>query len=185
MSDKDDAETIFGRLTGWIDDIDSMDLQEMRKVRRIMADNVEVSERQFLAVLKDLKSGLARSEQAVDPISGLLAKAQERGLDAVALADKTGLSVVLITKLDRRLLAFKTIPARLFERLADALEATASAVADYLQQSQSLAMGARFRSEESPRVAEQQDFFEAVRKDKSISEDRRAALLALEASEEP
>ena len=184
MSDKDDAEKIFSRLTGWMDGAESMDLEQLREVRRMMGDNVEVSERQFLSVLKELKAGLGQPEELAEPIAGLLAKAQERGLDAVALADKTGLSIVLVTKLDRRLLVFKSIPNKLFETLASVLQSTLTAVMDYLRQPQAIAMGARFRTDESPRLPEQQGFFDAVRTDKSISEDRRAALLALEESQE-
>jgi len=184
MPDKDDAGKIFDSLTSWMDEADSMDLAELRDVRRMMGDDVEASERQFLSVLKDLKAGLGQPESVTVAISGLIAKAQERGLDTIALADKTGLSVVLVTKLDRRILAFKSIPRQLLRALADVLESTLSAIAEYLQQPQVFAAGARFRADESPRVPEQQDFFDAVRTDKSISEERRAALLALEESRE-
>jgi hypothetical protein len=40
-------------------------------------------------------------------------------------------------------------------------------------------MEARFRADENPKIPEPQNFFDAVRSDKSISEERRTALLSL------
>jgi len=58
-------------------------------------------------------------------------------------------------------------------------------VVEYLQQSPMLATEASFRARENPRIQEQQDFFEAVRSDRSVSEERRSALLALEEQQPP
>ena len=56
-----DAEKIFDGLTAWMDSADTMDLAELRQVRRMMGDNVEHSEREFLSWLEKLKQGLVRS----------------------------------------------------------------------------------------------------------------------------
>ena len=61
MAEKDDAEKVFDGLTAWMDSADTMDLAELRQVRRMMGDNVEHSEREFLSWLEKLKQGLVRS----------------------------------------------------------------------------------------------------------------------------
>jgi hypothetical protein len=180
MSENEKNEDLFDRLTSWMGDVESMDLQELRNVRKIMGDDVELSEQRFLVALKDLQSGLAVSEATAEPLVSLISRAREHGFNAMSLADQTGLSVALVTKMDRRLLLFNSIPDKVISILADALESTQAVIAGYFQQPQSLAMGAHYRADESPRVPEQQDFFDAVRSDVSISEERRSALLALE-----
>jgi hypothetical protein len=82
-------------------------------------------------------------------------------------------------KLDRRLIDFGSIPEKIFEVLANALHAATALVTEYLRQPPVLATEARFRANENPKVPEPQNFFDAVRSDKSISEVRRVALLAL------
>jgi hypothetical protein len=180
MSEKDNAEKMFDAITGWVESADTMDLEELRQIRRAMGDDVEESERGFLSMLAKLKTEAENSSPAMQGIESLLSSAKQLGLDAPALADKTGLSVVLVTKLDRRLIAHLRVPEKVFEVLANALRVTSEAISAYLEQPPALATEARFRAKENPRIQEQQDFFEAVRTDKSISEERRANLLALE-----
>jgi hypothetical protein len=184
MSDKDDAANMFDSLTSWMADADSMKLDELRELRRAMGHDVGLSEQTFLALLKDFRSRLPHSAHAELPITGIVMEGQKRGLNAAALADLVGLSVVLVTKLDRRLVTFSSIPKRLLNDLADAIGSTLGNLEAYLQQPQMSAAGARFRANESPRTPEQQDFYAAVRSDMSIGEERRTALLALEYSED-
>jgi len=161
-----------------MDSADTMDLAELRRIRRMMGDDVEESEREFLSWLGNLKGGLDDAA-TVPEIESILSSAKKLGLDAPGLADATGLSVVLVMKLDRRLINFGSIPEKIFGILATALHAATAVVTEYLRQPPVLATVARFRANETPKIPEPQDFFDAVRSDKSISEERRAALLAL------
>ena len=180
MSEKDDAEKMFDGLTAWMESAETMDLAELRQVRRMMGDNVEESEQQFLSWLGTLKGGLEGAKTVPGQrIESILSKAKQLGLDAPGLADAAGLSVVLVAKLDRRLIDYRSIPMKVFDVLANALRETSTLVSEYLRQPPVLAMEARFRANESPKIPEQQNFFDAVRSDKSISEERRATLLAL------
>ena len=180
MSEKDNTDRVFEGLTAWMDSADTMNLAELRQVRRMMGDNVEHSEREFLSWLEKLKQGLDRTTSVQEErIESILSSAKRLGLDALGLADLTGLSVVLVMKLDRRLINFGSIPQKIFDLLANVLHSATAPITEYLQQPPVLAMEARFRATESPTIPEQQDFFDAVRSDKSISEDRRLSLLAL------
>jgi hypothetical protein len=184
MFEEDNAEKMFDAITGWVESADTMDLEELRQIRRAMGDDVEESERGFLSMLGKLKAEAEGKSPAQHGIGSLLGKARQLGLDAPALADKTGLSVVLVTKLDRRLINCLTVPKKVLEVLANALRATSDAISAYLEQPPALATEGRFRAKENPRTQKPQDFFEAVQTDKSISEERRANLLALEESEQ-
>jgi hypothetical protein len=178
MSEKDNADRVFEGLTAWMDSADTIDLAELRRIRRLMGDDVEESEREFLSWLANLKGGLDEAAEVLE-IESILSSAKKVGLDAPGLADTTGLSVVLVMKLDRRLIDFRSIPQKIFGVLATALHAATAAVTEYLRQPPVLATEARFRANENPKVPEPQDFFDAVRSDKSISEERRVSLLAL------
>jgi hypothetical protein len=178
MCEKDNTGRVFEGVTAWMDSADTMDLAELRQVRRMMGDNVEESEREFLSWLGNLKGGLGEAATALE-IESILSSAKKLGLEAPGLADATGLSVVLVMKLDRRLIDFGSIPEKILDVLASALHTATAVVTKYLQQPPVLAMGARFRANENPKVSEPQNFFDAVRSDRSISEERRGALLAL------
>jgi len=120
---------------------------------------------------------------AEDPsgLDSLMAAGQELGLDARALAESCELSVPLIAKLDRRLIAFASVPRQLSDRLAEVLRTSTAAVKAYLQQPMVLAEGARYRSSTRPALpTEQQDFFDAVRADPTLSADRRKRWLDLQ-----
>jgi hypothetical protein len=54
-----------------------------------------------------------------------------------------------------------------------------ASVAQYLQQSPSFAASASYRAEEAPTLPTTQDFFDAVRQDPTLDQERRAALLRL------
>jgi len=56
MAENNNAEKMFDTLTTWMDSPDAMNLTEVRQVRRAMGDDVEKSERGFLAHLAKLKA---------------------------------------------------------------------------------------------------------------------------------
>jgi len=174
-------------LTDWMEHLENASLDELRRIRQALGDDVEASERQFLALLREKLPHLESGEQRQDvqqiseaPISGLFAEGKARGMTNFQLADAAELSIALITKLDRRLIDFLTIPGQVIQDLARALQRTVESVSHYLQGPPLIPLRAEFKAEQTPRITEVEGFFDAVRRDKSISETRRQRLLAME-----
>ncbi|MCZ7573945.1 MAG: hypothetical protein M5U01_35790 [Ardenticatenaceae bacterium] len=118
------------------------------------------------------------------PISGLVAEAQARGASIEDLAERAEMSVPLVGKLDRRLIRYPSIPLAAIKALAQALDRTITAVARYLQGRPRFALQARYWANQVPTLSTQEDFFDAVRNDTALSEERRQHWLALQSREE-
>ncbi len=118
------------------------------------------------------------------PFIGLLKEGKARGLSIHGLAEATKLSAVLIRKLDRRLILFASIPTKAIAVLARAVARGKDEVADYLRGRPVLPYGASYKAEEAPKLSEAEDFFEAVRTDKTFPEEWRRHWLSQESSEE-
>jgi hypothetical protein len=112
---------------------------------------------------------------------GLVAKAAQLGMNVMRLADITELSPVLITMFDRRLIRLGSIPAQVLARISSALNSSAEEVAAYFT-GQALFPAGEFKADRAPTLPDQQEFFEAVRRDPSIGEERKRKLLDLEAA---
>lgn len=178
-------------ITDWMEDLGDASLDDLRTIRREMGDDVEASETRFLAMLREQLSRLSTQEVLATAstleedrndakLAGILKAALKKGLSNAQLAALTGLTVVLITKLDRGLISLRRIPRVIIERLAEALGCSPQSLREYLQSGPRLAEDAFYKSADTPEVAEPQDFFEAVRTDPLLSEPQRQALLALE-----
>lgn len=127
-------------------------------------------------------SGMVRervTRRAPEAIGSLLEESRARGLAVDALAERAGLSVPLVLKLDRRLIRFATLPAQVVESVAGAIGRDVAAVAAYLQAGPRLAASASYHAAQAPTLAGQEDFADAVRADLTLSDERRALLLAL------
>jgi hypothetical protein len=134
--------------------------------------NVEVSGRSADA------SESSRERPA--PIRGLLTEGARYGITADMLADQTGLSVPLLRKLDRRVIPADSIPRTVSERLAGALRRNLPVILDYSRLEPRFASGAQHRANQAPALpARLENFFDAVRADPELTDERRAALLAL------
>lgn len=120
----------------------------------------------------------ARYSAAPAPLVGLVIRAKERGLNAKTLAERLGIGITLVAKLDQRHLRVTTIPARLLAELAEALDSTFEQVRDYLRQPPTLAAGAMYKSDGIPQVGEAVDFAEAVRASRDMTPERKAYWLA-------
>ncbi len=113
------------------------------------------------------------SEQ-VASLAGLRKEAEERGLTIQSLAGATDLSVPIVVKLDRRLIRFASIPRQAIERIAGALGRTTEAVAAYLSAGDpQFAAGAHFLAETAPQMPDQQDFYDAVETDLTMSDEQK------------
>ena len=124
----------------------------------------------------------AREEQVAEqpPPASLLEEGQSQGMDIHKLAELTGLSAALWRKLDRRLLRSESLPTPLVERIADAVHHSVAVVQSYLAQPPMLSPSALYRAKATPTLGEQEDFFEAVRNDLSLSDEQRQRWLALQ-----
>lgn len=173
MKTKDNNLDVLDRATAWLERTEDLTLDDLRSVRHQMGDDVGTSEREFLKFIREVKAVTAPAPFAI------LSRAKQLGLSKVNLADAAELSVPLITKLDRRVIQFSTIPELVLRKVGDVLAAPIEIVRVYLQQGPAFATGANFRADEAPKLPEAQDFFEAVSEDLTISEARKQALLAL------
>lgn len=116
------------------------------------------------------------------PFESLIEKGQEKGFEPRQLAHAVGLGDSLLRKLDRRLIAFTTIPEELIYRLARVMGREASSITAYLQQEPTLAARTEHRSEQAPKLMAQENFFDAVRSDPTIGRDHADYWYALERS---
>ena len=116
------------------------------------------------------------------PLESLIEEGQEKGFEPRQLAHAVGLGDSLLRKLDRRLIAFSTIPEELINRLAGVIEREASSITAYLRQEPTLTARTEHRSEQAPKLTAQEDFFDAVRSDPTIGHDDADRWHALERS---
>ena len=136
---------------------------------------IEAAVERHLALLRE--RGLLYSVE--NALAGLVEEAEARGLSKKQLAERSGLTVPLLTKLDRRLIRYASIPGEVVSRVAAALGSQAGAVAAYLQGGPRLAQAVSYKADEAPTLPEPQDFAEAVRDDPALTPEQRAELLGL------
>jgi hypothetical protein len=104
------------------------------------------------------------------PLTGLRKAGESRGLTIQALASATHLTVPMLVKLDRRLIRFASIPRQAIERIGAELGRSFEVVAAYLQGDSQFASQASFRADAAPQMPGQQDFFDAIETDLTMSE---------------
>jgi len=115
-----------------------------------------------------------QQEAAVDSPPPRLALA---GVPIHHLAESAGLSPALWRKLDRRLL--HSIPAQVVARVAEVMRLSTETIERYLAQPATLPANASYRAERAPQLSESEDFFDAVRGDLTLDDERRQGLLVL------
>lgn len=126
------------------------------------------------------EASVASAPTAAAPIQSLLAAARRVGLEYGALKDRVGLSDALLQKLNRRLINPRSIPARILKDIAAEIQQQVEEVSRYLTLGPTFAPGAQHRANQAPTLPKvQEDFFEAVRKDTTLSGDRKREILAL------
>jgi hypothetical protein len=108
------------------------------------------------------------------PLTGLRKAGESRGLTIQALASATRLTVPMLVKLDRRLIRFASIPRQAIERIGAELGRSFEVIAAYLQGDLQFASQASFRADTAPQMPDQQDFFDAIETDLTMSETQKA-----------
>lgn len=111
-------------------------------------------------------------------LNGIIAAAG--GLSLSQIAARVGLGEGVVRQLDRRLIKSDSVPAKAIEAIATAIQVPQIAVVRYLEGGAKLATGAQYRSEQAPRLAEPENFFDAVRNDRRMSQELKERWLALE-----
>jgi hypothetical protein len=120
------------------------------------------------------------AEQASSSFQTLLSEAKRVSLAPSDLADRVEIGPATLKKLDQRMIRQGSIPRIVFQRLADALQTSVASVAAYLRQPMVLTSGARYRASSAPSLPpEQEEFREAIRLDRAISEETRKRWLDL------
>jgi hypothetical protein len=134
-----------------------------------------------METLRPLLGAVAQEQATSDgaePLASLVGEAQRRGLPVSALAQRAGLSVPLVLKLDRRLIRAATLPAQVVQSVAAAIGRDLATVSSYLQGAPRLAQNASYHAGQAPTLAGQEDFADAVRGDLTLTEEQRNHLLA-------
>lgn len=122
----------------------------------------------------------ARYGMAHPALTSLTEAAQQRNLRLRDVAERVGIGVPILSKLEQRLLKAATLPETLIQKLAEALELGTEAVREYLRQPPTLAAGAAYQytGKAAPSVTNQQDFAEAIRSCPGMSDADKQAWLA-------
>ena len=120
------------------------------------------------------------ASESVVPFESLIAEGRAHGLEPRQLAQATKLGDSLLRKLDRRLIRFASIPQDAINNLSNTIQSVPASVATYLQQSPIFVAAMEHRSEQAPVLIEQEDFFDAVRADPTISPEHAERWIELE-----
>ncbi len=115
------------------------------------------------------KQVLAKEEA---PLVTLIGEAKKRGIMLEHLAKTSELTMPLIAMLERRLIIYSSIPRKAIENIAQVLGRSVASVSLYLQMDAGFS-SAHHKADGKLKLAEQQDFFDAIRSDRTISEELR------------
>lgn len=130
--------------------------------------------------LKNLREILGANDSITAPqnaLQSLTDTAKEKGLSRKSFAVALGLSVSLVMYLEKRRLAFASIPKNLLRKISEVLETSEDLIASYLNQPPDLSTGASFKTNTRPEDLQPKTFVEAVREDQKLSiEDKRKLL---------
>lgn len=138
------------------------------------SEDVSEAVQRHLAAIRQIavkKEGIA--------LKGIISEGQAAGISTMQLAKAVGLSVPLITKLDRRIIRFASVPGEVIERIASVLGREAATVRRYLQGGPMLAPNASYKADEAPSLPAQEEFAHAVKADRTLSDEQRKRLLGM------
>jgi hypothetical protein len=117
----------------------------------------------------------AKVDHQTAPLLGIISTAQEQGLSPKQLAVRLRIDTPLLAKLDQRLVDAATIPARLCQMIAEAIERSVDEVSAYLAGPPRLASQAHYKAEDKPGVhgSARQSFADALAASPKVSSDDR------------
>ena len=112
---------------------------------------------------RDQDEEVQRHVESDDVVHSLTRQAQYAGMSAQELANACRLDLALISKLNRRLIKPKTIPAMLISLLGRLLRKPVASIAEYFAQPPQASPGVAFLARGKPTSSTQQSFADAVR----------------------
>lgn len=181
---KDAAE----RLCSILENLEGTSAEDLRSILLTLSPDADEKEQAFIQHLFSMRRDLEEPADAPSPqaeggevaLRGLISEARKLGLSVGDLADFTGLSPALMKILDMRLARYPTIPTQVVEDIAKVIRRSIEQVSHYLQGSPArTAVAYSDQDHIAADLPEQQDFFDVVRTDTTLSEERRARLLEL------
>lgn len=125
------------------------------------------------AALHQVRQETAANAASINSLTKL---AKDLGMKKGEFAKSVGLSLSLLMQLETRQVRPSTVPAKVVDRIARKLESAADAVRQFLELPQ-LAGEGNFKAESRPEGSPQEDFAEAVRKDRVLSDQEKRDLL--------
>lgn len=111
------------------------------------------------------------------PLGSITKQAETEGLTVRGLAERLGLSVSFVARLDQRLFTPAGIPRELIERLGTALNRGFDEIRGYLALPPRMASDGVYKSQIPPAIKEQADFRDTVRTALDLSEEQKSAWL--------
>lgn len=163
------------------------DLKDYAAARAVLrfAPEAELSdeeETRYRAIgLQNLQAILGENSTAAPQISlpSLTGAAKAKGLNKKDFAATLGLSVSLVQYLEKRRLAFASIPRAIIARIAATLDAGEEIVSAYLNQPPDTAAQASFKTNTRAEEMAPKAFAEAVREDQTLTPEEKRKLMNL------
>ena len=117
------------------------------------------------------RAGLCQPAQR--ELSSLNEAARTVGAGPRDIAASVGIGMSLFAKLSRRLIDAASIPPRLVNELAAALQISSTELAAYLRRPPTLAPGAAYRSVQAPEITGTQPFAEAIAESPDMTDQQK------------
>lgn len=97
-----------------------------------------------------------------------------------AFAEALGISISLLTYLEKRRLNYASIPMRFIHKIAESLKTSEESIAAYLQGGPKMSAQASFKADQRPISRGVKDFLEAVNEDPGLTAEQKQELIDLE-----
>lgn len=131
-------------------------------------------------LLHENKDKLTPAQLVSHPFRQLIAEGKSNGLSPEQFANLLKLSVALLSKLDRRLILYSSIPLELIEKIGSAIHRGVPSIAEYFLQQPALSNKSSYKADQQPKVSAQHDFFDEVRQDLELSDEYRNYWIEIE-----
>jgi hypothetical protein len=188
MGSRKNTKDAADRLCSILENLEGTPAEDLRSILLNLSPNADAEEQGFIQHMLSMQHKLEASTDAAPlqtdsgelALKGLITEARKRGLSVSDLADATGLSPALMKVLDMRLARYITIPVQVVEDVATVIRRSVEQVSLYLQSGPvQTAVAYSDQDQTATEPPEQGDFFDLVRTDTTLSEERRARLLKL------
>ena len=194
---QNDVEQTLSKFADAIDSGESIDLAKWTELYpKHAAEIVKLAQFKFETTLPDMvqeeaaqwdAAVLARADavrqrmQAVAvqaSLNSILIAAKGVGLSPLSLAELLQIGVLVLQRLDRRIIRPETIPSRLKNSLADAIRVSRNQLDLFLSMPPRLAANANYRAKITPTAANQQSFTEVIISSPDMSSDLKSYWLS-------